>query len=199
MISAIEALGRLKEGNKRYVLGDFSTKERFTAENRSHSLREGGAKPFAVILACSDARAPVELIFDQGIGDLFVVRVAGNIAASSQIGSIEFAVSSWQVPLLIVLGHSECGAVSTVLKNLKGEKEEPSSPNILSLLSPVRSALEKAGKSCDMEKAVEANLRFSIKEIYRNSELIKRAVDKQELTILGAKYSLAKGIVEFYD
>src|SRR6185436_13322298 len=118
MISASEALKRLMEGNRRFVSGDRSG-ESLTGQARRSELTTG-QEPFAIILGCSDSRVPAELVFDQGLGDLFVIRVAGNIVASSQIGSVEFAAERFGTPLVVVLGHSQCGAVKATLEELLG-------------------------------------------------------------------------------
>ena len=212
MISAKEALERLKQGNQRYISGSFRTGKLFTSEKRSLSAKKGQT-PFAVILACSDSRVPVEVIFDQGIGDLFVIRVAGNVAGPSQIASIEFAISSWQTPLFLVMGHSMCGAVTAVLNSLKEAKakERLSSPNMPSILSQIELAISTMRKSLKknenykeeraslIKKAVRANVESSMREASRHSEILQKAVDKGKLLILGAEYSLEKGLVEFYE
>ena len=202
MTSAQEGLKRLRAGNERYVSGSLNIAKLFSSERRSLFLKE--QKPFAVILACSDSRVPVEIIFAQGLGDLFVIRVAGNIAGPSQIGSIEFAVKSWSVPLVVVLGHSMCGAVSAALESLK-ETRENFSPNIHSIFTQINTSIKHlAGSEVHehetlLQKAVQANIQASIKQLYDGSEILKQRVDKQELLILGAEYSLKTARVNFHE
>ena len=124
MISTREALERLREGNRRFVSG-MRRNATLTNQTRRSELA-AGQEPFAIILGCSDSRVPAEIVFDQGLGDLFVIRVAGNIVASSQIGSVEFAAERFSIPLVVVLGHSRCGAVLATLEELMRSKENQS-------------------------------------------------------------------------
>ncbi|MFW2405948.1 MAG: carbonic anhydrase, partial [Gammaproteobacteria bacterium] len=139
MISAAEALERLRQGNDRFVAGECSI-DNTPGGARSAKL-VAGQSPFAIILACSDSRVPVEIIFDQGLGDLFVIRVAGNIVAPSQVGSVEYAAAQLGTKLVVVLGHSNCGAVDATLKELRRE-EDHRSPNIRSIVDRIRPAIE---------------------------------------------------------
>src|SRR5881397_4271469 len=139
MISAPEALERLRDGNRRFVL-DVRTGERITSQTRRNELAEG-QEPFAIILGCSDSRVPAEIVFDQGLGDLFVIRVAGNIVASSQVGSVEFAAERFGTPLVVVLGHSQCGAVQATLEQLARPREDQSR-NLRSIVDRIRPSVE---------------------------------------------------------
>src|SRR6201994_3017723 len=139
MIPALEALQRLREGNQRFA-SDTRSSESLISPRRRAELT-AGQEPFAAILGCSDSRVPVEIVFDQGLGDLFVIRVAGNIVAPSQIGSIEFAAEQFGTRLVVVLGHSNCGAIETTLQQLKRPKENQSR-NLRSIVDLVRPSVE---------------------------------------------------------
>jgi len=202
MISANQALKRLRQGNQRFVSGT-QTHGALADEagNRRGPLPQ--TKPIAVILGCSDSRVPVETVFDQGLGDLFVVRVAGNIAAPSQIGSVEFATKRFGTPLVVVLGHSFCGAVMATIEEL----EKPStnqSPGFREIVEAIRPAVEQskhengAELAADLlERAVRENARASIDQLTHGSELLGQLVRQEELSIVGSEYFLATGIVEF--
>src|SRR5512139_3429076 len=139
MIPAVEALARLKEGNRRYASNVRSIESLVSHTRRAELL--AGQEPFAIILGCSDARVPAELIFDQGLGDLFVIRVAGNIVASSQVGSVEFAAARFGTRLVVVLGHSQCGAVLATIEELQ-QPTENQSRNLRSIVDRIRPAVE---------------------------------------------------------
>jgi len=199
MISATDALKRLREGNRRFVDGTNDV-ARSIGEARRAELVEGQT-PFAVILACSDSRVPVELIFDQGLGDLFVIRVAGNIVAPSQIGSIEYAATQLGVRLVLVLGHSNCGAVEATLRELALQQENPS-PNLRSIVDRIRPAVEPLMRTSDgvtLPKAVLANVRQSVAQLRHGSEILEQLIDKGDLTVVGAKYWIETGEVRFFD
>ncbi len=201
MIPAEEALDRLREGNRRFVTE--------SPDARSMSVRPAetaeGQHPFAIILGCSDSRVPAEIIFDQGLGDLFVIRVAGNMVAPSQIGSVEFAAAEFQTRLVVVLGHSQCGAVIAAVDELQSAAENPS-PNLRAIVDFVRPSVERcladgAGDDRDtlVEKAVQANIRSSVEHLRRGSEMLKQLIADEGLRIVGAEYSLQTGLVEFLD
>jgi carbonic anhydrase len=165
----------------------------------------GGQRPFAIIHACSDSRVPVELVFDQGFGDLFVIRVAGNIVAPSQIGSIEFAASQFGTRLVVVLGHSNCGAVTAALQELALEQTHRS-PNLRAIVDRVRPAIEpvlQAHKDSDTHTltgaAVRANILASVERLRHGSLILEQLIEAGELTVVGAEYSLETGRVEFFD
>ena len=203
MMSAIDALERLREGNRRFASDEVSED---TLASREH--RVGAAmpqNPFAIILACSDSRVPTELIFDRGIGDLFVIRVAGNIVAPSQIGSIEFAAKQFGTSLVVVLGHSNCGAIIATLQELV-LKESHRSPNLRAIVDRVRPAVEPVileHSNVDDEAVVtlcvRANIRASVERLKRGSLILEQLVDANELKIVGAEYSIETGIIEFFE
>lgn len=203
MTSPNDALNALREGNRRFVAGEIDA---VSLARRAHPAdMSGGQSPFAIILACSDSRVPVELVFDQGFGDLFVIRVAGNIVAPSQIGSIEFAASQFGTRLVVVLGHSNCGAVIAALKELSLE-ETHQSPNLRAIVDRVRPAIEPviaahgdADETALLEAAVRANVLASVERLLHGSLILEQLVDAGELVIVGAEYSIESGKVEFFD
>ncbi len=199
MISAADALQRLRDGNRRFVNAERSNAESLSEARRAELA--AGQDPFAVVLACSDSRVPVELIFDQGLGDLFVIRVAGNIVAPSQIGSIEYAASQLGTRLVLVLGHSNCGAVDATLAELSRE-QELRSPNLRSIVDRIRPAVEPlidAPEGLTLPKAVLANVRHSVEQLRHGSQILEDLIDKGELTVVGAKYWIETGEVRFFD
>jgi carbonic anhydrase len=201
MLPAREALALLREGNRRFV-ADLRNPESLHA--RRIELAAGQA-PFAAILGCSDSRVPVEIVFDQGLGDLFVIRVAGNIVAPSQIGSIEFAADRFGTRLVVVLGHSNCGAVATTLQQLKSPKERQSR-NVRAIVDLVRPAVEslltsdlKDDLPALIRQAVRANIRASVRNLRHGSEIVRHLIQNDGLLVVGAEYSLDTGEVEFFD
>ena len=200
MISTEEALKRLRKGNKRFV-SDSSIFNKISHKSRCHSLTED-QDPFAIILGCSDSRAPSEIIFDQGLGDLFVIRVAGNIVAPSQIGSIEFAVERFGTRLVVVMGHSRCGAILSTLEGLRKPLEDQSR-NLRSIIDRIRPSLTSLDIHQDpetlLQQAVRANIHSSVHQLQHESNILKELVTEGDLLILGAEYSLDTGIVNFFD
>lgn len=199
MISPVEALERLRDGNRRFVSGERGNAESVSQARRAELV--AGQNPFAAIVACSDSRVPVELLFDQGLGDLFVVRVAGNIVAPSQIGSIEFATAKLGTRLVVVLGHSNCGAVDTTLQSLTSPGE-PNSPNLQAIVDSIRPALEplvSAEGPINLRDAVAANVRQSAAQLREGSDVLRDLVESGEIMIVGAKYSIETGEVRFFD
>ncbi len=201
--NAIEALQHLREGNIR-----FSNNLRDPDAVATHAKRvelTAGQDPFAVILGCSDSRVPAEMVFDQGLGDLFVIRVAGNIVAPSQIGSVEFAVSRFGTRLVIVLGHSKCGAITATIDELARGNSSPSK-NISSIVDRVKPAVEslmctdlKNDPDKLVEAAVRANVRVSANQLRHGSEIIENLIQNDGLLIVGAEYCLETGVVDFFD
>ena len=185
MILARDALGLLRDGNRRFV-ADVRSRENLPSRARRVELAAGQA-PFAAILGCSDSRVPVEIVFDQGLGDLFVIRVAGNIVAPSQIGSVEFAAEKFGTRLVVVLGHSQCGAIQTTLEQLQRPKENQSR-NLHSIVDLVRPSVEELLAS-DLKhdlgrlihEAVRANIRASVKHLRHGSEIIENLIQKDGL------------------
>jgi carbonic anhydrase len=203
MISAREALGLLQDGNARFV-ADVRSRENLPSRARRVELAAGQA-PFAAILGCSDSRVPVEIVFDQGLGDLFVIRVAGNIVAPSQIGSVEFAAEKFGTRLVVVLGHSQCGAIETTLEQLQRPKENQSH-NLHSIVDLVRPSVEgllasdlKHDLGRLIHEAVRANIRSSVKHLRHGSEIIQNLIQNDGLWIVGAEYSLETGEVDFFE
>jgi carbonic anhydrase len=201
MTPALTALAALREGNGRFV-----------AELRAaHSVRTrrlelpAGQEPLAIILGCSDARVPAEIVFDQGLGDLFVIRVAGNVVAPSQIGSVEFAAAAFGTRLVVVLGHSNCGAIHATLDQLTRPTQDQS-PNLRSIVNRIRPAVEGliergAGSDRDalVHQAVRANIRMSADHLRHGSEVLEQAIEQDGLLVVGAEYSLESGVVDFFD
>ncbi|MBK7366489.1 MAG: carbonic anhydrase [Candidatus Eisenbacteria bacterium] len=203
MISGLEALARLREGNRRFV-ADRSSSSALVDHQRRLQL-VSGQEPFAIILGCSDSRVPAELIFDLGFGDLFVIRVAGNIVAPSLVGSVEFAAARFGTRLVVVLGHTQCGAVVATLEELTG-RATTQSRNLQSIVHRVRPAVETllAGHphlSDDeiVDQAVKANVRASADHLRHGSELLEGLIQNDGLLVVGAEYSLETGVVEFFD
>lgn len=202
-VSAKEALQTLIEGNYR-----FSKNLRALDSMPSSTKRvalTAGQEPFAVILGCSDSRVPAELVFDQGLGDLFVIRVAGNIVAPSQIGSVEFAVSQFGTRLVVVLGHSQCGVIMATIDELSKGNDSPSK-NISAIVDRVKPAVEalmhtelKNKPEKLISEAVRANVRASANNLRHGSEIIENLIEKEGLLIVGAEYCLESGAVNFFD
>ena len=203
MIGATEALERLRAGNSRFVSGG-QLMESFANPARRNELTTG-QEPFAVILGCSDSRVPVEIIFDFSLGHLFVIRVAGNVVAPSQIGSIEFAAEQFGTRLVVVMGHDDCGAVSTTIGELK-RPTESRSPNLSAIVDRIRPAVEplmatetEMKDAALLDQAIRANIRASVNHLRHGSEILETLVRDDGLLVVGAEYSLETGTVEFFD
>jgi carbonic anhydrase len=203
MVSAVEALERLRAGNQRFVSSRGSLDSFLLSAQRS--VLVDGQKPFAVILGCSDSRVPVEIVFDQGLGDLFVIRIAGSVVASSQIGSVEFAVERFGTRLVVVLGHSRCGAVQATLEEIQRPTRNRSR-GLASIVDRIRPSVESLLETEDlgdydttMWHAVRANVRASANQLRYGSDLLEREVREGGLLVVGAEYSLETGLVEFFD
>jgi carbonic anhydrase len=203
MISAREALERLQEGNRR-----FASHGQNQEADLGHSRRVEVAQeqaPFAIILGCSDSRVPAEIVFDQGLGDLFVIRVAGNIVAPSQVGSVEFAAARFGTRLVVVLGHTQCGAILATLEELQ-QPTQNQSPNLRSIVDRVRPSVAGLLRSelrhdldALVQHAVRANVDVSVNHLRHGSEILEQAIQNEGLLIVGAEYSLETGEVEFFD
>jgi carbonic anhydrase len=201
VISANEALERLRDGNRRFVDGERSVDTMIQARRIDFGVRQ---EPLAVILGCSDSRVPVEVVFDQGFGDLFVIRVAGNIVAPSQIGSVEFAAERLATRLVVVLGHTRCGAVQATLEDL--QQKQSQSWNMNSIVSRIRPSVEgllstdlKHDHAALVTHAVRANVRASVNQLRHGSDVLERLSRVDGLQIVGAEYSLDTGVVDFFD
>lgn len=203
MLNAIDALARLRAGNHRFVT-DQTTATALSSPARRGAL-VAGQEPFAIILGCSDSRVPAELVFDQGFGDLFVIRVAGNVVAPSQIGSVEFAASRYGTQLVVVMGHSQCGAVIATLEHMQGLTDNQSA-NLRSIVDRVKPSVETlmaGNRHIDpdtlVREAVRANVRVSVDHLRHGSALLERLIRDTGLLVVGAEYSLETGVVEFFE
>jgi carbonic anhydrase len=201
MTPALTALAALREGNRRFVA---ELREPHPVRTRRREL-PAGQEPLAIILGCSDARVPAEIVFDQGLGDLFVIRVAGNIVAPSQVGSVEFAAAAFGTRLVVVLGHSNCGAIHATLEQLARPTRDQS-PNLRSIVNRIRPAVESliegsagADRGALVQQAVRANIRMSANHLRHGSEVLEQAIEKDGLLVVGAEYSLETGVVDFFD
>ena len=203
MTTAAEALQRLKDGNRRFVERVRNHEASLGASPRIQLTQE--QKPLAIILGCSDSRVPAEIVFDQGLGELFVIRVAGNIVAPSLIGSVEFAAEQFGTRLVVVLGHSRCGAIQATLEQLRRPAENQS-PNIRSIVDRVRPSVEgllktelRHDEDALVRQAVRANVGVSVSHLRYGSDVLERLIQNDGLTVVGAEYSLETGEVEFFD
>lgn len=204
-VDAKTVLADLKAGNERYIANLASTDMLKIPPPELVDKQ----KPKAIILGCSDARVPVELIFNQSLGDLFVIRVAGNIVAPSQIGSIEFAAEKFGTHLVVVLGHSNCGAVSACVDTLINP-EQYYSPNLQSIVDRIRPSvynlheiMTAGDKTADMaefmSRAVRANVRMSVSQLKHGSRILEDLVNSGQLMIVGAEYDVTTGKVNFIE
>lgn len=202
MIPADEALARLRAGNQRFV-----SNVRDIGAMASHSKRGElveKQQPFAIILGCSDSRVPAEIIFDQGLGDLFVIRVAGNIVAPSLLGSVEFSAVQHRARLVIVLGHTMCGAIEATVDQLK-QPSANRSPNLQSIVNRIQPSVQtllEAGLNDDHDKliklATRANIRASVSHLEHGSQILEELIANDGLRVVGAEYSLETGQVDFF-
>jgi carbonic anhydrase len=192
-VTAADALARLREGNARFVANVRSEASLASAARRAELAI--AQEPFAIVLGCSDSRVPVEIVFDQGPGDLFVIRVAGNIVAPSLIGSVEFAADRFGTRLVVVLGHSSCGAIQATLEELRRPSTNQS-PNLKAIVDRIRPAV---GPRDDEQTAMRANILASVNQLRHGSSIIEGLVGSNGLVIVGAWYSLESGVVEFLE
>jgi len=202
MISARKALDQLRAGNRRFVAE--RQRDGRTGATRREEVTER-QEPFAIILGCSDSRVPAEIVFDQGLGDLFVIRVAGNIVAPSQIGSVEFAAEQFKTRLVVVLGHTGCGAINATIEQLK-RPVEMQSRNLRAIVDRVRPSVEpllatplRDDPQALVSNAVRANVRASASNLRHGSEILEQLIERDELLVVGAEYSLESGVVEFFE
>jgi carbonic anhydrase len=203
MIPAREALERLREGNLRFA-ANIRGSDAFVSHTRRAELA-AGQQPFAIILGCSDSRVPAEIVFDQGLGDLFVIRVAGNIVAPSQVGSVEFSAARYFTRLVVVLGHSQCGAILATLEELLTPSENQSH-NLRAIVDRVRPSVEsllhtdlRHDSDALVREAVRANIRASVDHLRHGSQVLEELIQREGLLVVGAEYSLETGVVEFFD
>jgi carbonic anhydrase len=203
MISADEALARLREGNRRFVAGESTSSARSGAQRRDELVETQA--PHAIVLGCSDARVPAEIVFDQGLGELFVIRVAGNIVAPSQVGSVEFAAARFDTRLVVVLGHSRCGAIQATIEELMRPSENQSR-NLKSIVDRVRPSVEgllatdlRHDLAALTARAVRDNIRASADHLRHGSDVLEQLVREEGVRVVGAEYSLDTGEVDFFD
>ncbi len=203
MITAQEALERLKAGNKRFATGEVTHRKLLSHQERTDMAQD--QNPFAIILGCSDSRVPAEIVFDQGLGDLFVIRVAGNIVAPSQVGSVEFAAERYDCAVVVVLGHSHCGAIQATVDTLMNP-DHPPSDNLMSIVNRVRPSVEillQTDLKHDHAKlcmhAVRSNVFASVNQLRHGSAVLESLIDKGKMIVVGAEYSLETGEVTFFD
>ncbi len=203
MVPAREALGRLQAGNLRFA-SNVRGSDAFLSHTRRADLT-APQQPFAIILGCSDSRVPAEIVFDQGLGDLFVIRVAGNIVAPSQVGSVEFAAAAFGTRLVVVLGHSQCGVILATLEELRRPTENQSR-NLQAIVDRVRPSVEallatdlRHDRDALVKQAVRANIRASANHLRHGSQVLEQLIQSDGLLIVGAEYSLETGLVEFFD
>ena len=201
--SARDALARLREGNRRFASGTGG-RDTIASHARLSELATR-QEPFAIILGCSDSRVPAEIVFDQGLGDLFVIRVAGNIVAPSQIGSVEFAAERFGTRLVVVVGHSQCGAVLATLDELTRATGNQSR-NLRSIVDRVRPSVEtllatelRHDPQALVRDAVRANVRVSASQLRHGSEVLEHLIEHDGLLVVGAEYSLETGLVDFFE
>ena len=203
MIAPEDALQRLQEGNARFVSGDIASGPQHYRVSREQIVAD--QHPYAIVIGCSDSRVPVEIVFDQGLGDLFVIRIAGNVISKTQLGSIEFAAQNFGARLVVVLGHTGCGAVTAAYAAVEGG-EEQESENFRVLLDQIRPAVKRAIErdgSCAFPALIDRvgreNVRLAVDEIRNSSGIIRRLIDDEGLLVVGAEYSLATGAVAFFN
>lgn len=203
MTQAAETVERLKKGNREFV-DNIQNRETLAGHARPAELVQEQS-PIAIILGCSDARVPAEIVFNQGLGDLFVIRVAGNVVSPSQIGSVEFAAAKFGTPLVVVLGHTQCGAVTTTLEELQ-QPTENQSKNLQSIVSRVRPSVEpllqtelRHDHAALIREAVRANVVRSVRQLRRGSEILENLIRERTLTIVGAEYAIETGEVTFLE
>jgi carbonic anhydrase len=203
MVPARQALEQLREGNLRFA-ANVRGSDAFVSHTRRVELASG-QQPFAIILGCSDSRVPAEIVFDQGLGDLFVIRVAVNIVAPAQVGSVEFAAARYSTRLVVVLGHSQCGAILATLEELRTPSENQSH-NLRSIVDRVRPSVEgllrtelRHDSDALVREAGRANIRASVDHLRHGSQVLEELIHEQGLVVVGAEYSLETGVVEFLD
>jgi carbonic anhydrase len=203
IVPAREALARLREGNQRYVQNVRSVDSLLSHSRRDLTFQN----PFAIVLGCSDSRAPAEIVFDQGLGDLFVIRVAGNIVAPSQVGSVEFAAERFDTRLVVVMGHTQCGAIDAAIEALTADHTSaPTSRNLQSIVNRVRPAVESL-VATDLKndpvrlrrEAMRANVRASVNHLRHGSDVIERLAHEGGLAVVGGELDLVSGEVHFFD
>jgi carbonic anhydrase len=203
LMDAQRSFERLQEGNRRFVANVRGADAILSQVRRAELV--ANQNPFAIVLSCSDSRVPAEIVFDQGLGDLFVIRVAGNIVAPSQLGSVEFAVERFQTRLVVVMGHTRCGAIEATLDSLL-PPHATQSESVMSIVRRVMPSVKplveldpEADRAILARAAVRANIRASANQLRHGSALLERYGHEEGLVILAAEYDLETGTVEFFD
>jgi len=196
-----EALARLREGNDRFVRNVRSV-QAFATQAQRGALVAGQA-PFAIVLSCSDSRVPAEIVFDCGLGDLFVVRVAGNVVAPSIVGSVEFAAATFGTELVVVMGHTHCGAIAATLDALRGGAQSPSE-NIRDIVERIKPSVAEIVRDGEVDDATSraatrANVRASANHLRHGSRILEQRIADRHLLVVGAEYDLETGQVSFFD
>jgi carbonic anhydrase len=194
------ALRRLEQGNQRFASDVRSIASLATTAQRL--ALASAQSPFAAILSCADSRVPSEMVFDQGLGSLFVVRVAGNIVAPSLVGSIEYAVETFGLELVVVMGHTKCGAVKATIDHL--EHAEVGSKNVLAIVERIRPAVAPLmtsyrDRDALFSAATRANVRASANQLRSGSPILEERLAAGRLLVVGAEYSLDTGLVDMFD
>lgn len=203
MVDAQTALAHLKQGNQRFI--SALQGDEWLMKRPRISSAEQGQQPFAIILGCSDSRVPAEMVFDQGLGDLFVIRVAGNIVQPSQIGSVEFAAAQFATRLVVVMGHTHCGAIKATVEELSrpSESQSPNLKVIVDKIAPAVKPLLQTACQCDKDtllaKAVRANVHTSVEQLRHGSAILEQLIANEDLMIVGAEYDIETGKVIFFE
>jgi carbonic anhydrase len=192
-VAPAEAISKLKEGNTRYTSGNLQHPGQ-TAERRAELTKS--QHPFAIILSCSDSRVPPEILFDQGLGDLFIVRVAGNVINDEGLGSIEYGVDVLGARLIVVLGHQSCGAVDAAMKTVAAKGKAPG--HIQSLVTAIKPVVDSTPKG-DLDTTIKANVKHVVDALRSSTPILKAKVDSGEIQVIGGYYSLDTGAVTFLD
>ncbi len=202
-LSAAAAIERLREGNGRFASNVRSITSLISQERRAEYATSQA--PFAIVLGCSDSRAPAEIVFDQGLGDLFVIRVAGNIVAPSQVGSVEFAAERFGTALVVVMGHTRCGAIDATIDAISAT-DAPPSRNLLSIVDRIRPSVEPLMRTelardrrALAREAVRANVRVSVDHLRHGSRILEQLILERGLVVVGAEYDIESGVVDFFD
>ena len=198
MLSAEKSLARLKEGNRRFLSGELTGLATFGPKDREQLVI--GQHPFAVILGCSDSRVPIELLFDQGFGDLFVIRIAGNVVARSQLGSVEYAIQELGVKLVVVMGHAHCGAVAAAIAASR-DGTTPNAEHLNYVVQKIMPSLMLDGEDPEtiLDNCIQANSRRSAQSLASESIIIKNHIEQEDVRVLPAHFSIKTGEVEFLD
>jgi carbonic anhydrase len=192
-VAPVDAISKLKEGNGRYTSGNLEHPGQ-TTERRTELAKS--QHPFAVVVSCSDSRVPPEIVFDQGLGDLFIVRVAGNVINDEGLGSIEYAIDHLGSRLILVLGHQSCGAVKAAKETIAAKGKAPG--HIESLVTAIKPAVEATTKD-DLDTTVKANVKHVVQALRSSMPILKAKVDSGEIQVIGGYYSLDTGAVSFLD